>query len=294
MDQIIRPSLFTSLDDETPLQIVGVTNPLVALMAKQVGFNAIYLSGAGIANANYGLPDLAMTNLTQVVQAISAITDVVDTPLLVDADTGFGGPLNAHQTARAFSRAGASGLHIEDQDFNKRCGHRDGKRCISSQDMVAKINACVQGRMDESFMVIARTDALAVEGQDKALERAKAYQQAGADALFLEAVTDLSTYQVFSQALDIPILANMTEFGKTPLALMKELETVGVSMILHPLSVFRAMNHAALSALSHLREHGDAMALLDQMQTREELYNTIHYHQFEQQLDDYISAGEDS
>jgi methylisocitrate lyase len=273
---------------EKPLQLVGVINPLVALMAEQVGFNAIYLSGGGVACADLGLPDLSLTSLDDVLSQIRRITSITNLPLFVDADTGWGSPLNAKRSFAQISKAGAFGAHIEDQSIEKRCGHRDGKVLVSTQMMCSRIKAATDGRNRDDFVVIARTDALALEGPGKTIERAIAYQEAGADMIFVEAANDLSTYQTFKDALDIPILANMTEFGKTPLASITQLQAVGVDVVLYPLSAFRAMNLAALTVLKTIREQGSQEACLDMMQTREALYKTINYDEFEKTLDDYL------
>lgn len=274
-------SLKQAMAAEKPLQVVGAIHAYAAKLAQQAGFKAIYLSGAGVANAELGLPDLAMTSLNDVLISVDRITDACDLPLLVDADTGWGSVINIQRTFRLLSKAGAAGAHIEDQTETKRCGHREGKQLVNTATMVGRIQAAVDGRLDSDFMVIARTDALASEGEASALERALAYQAAGADAIFVEAVTDLSQYQHFSKALAVPVLANMTEFGKTPLYTLETLANVGVSIVLYPLSAFRAMNQAALRVYQTIKKDGTQAALIDQMQTREDLYRVLHYQDFE-------------
>lgn len=276
------------LKQEHPLQIVGVPNPLIALMAKDIGYKAIYLSGGGVSAGDLGLPDLGLIALEDVLIQIRRITSRVDLPLFVDVDTGWGSPLNVYRTFEQVSKAGAFGAHIEDQNTDKRCGHRDGKKLVATQDMVARIKAATDGRVHDDFVVIARTDALNLEGEARALERAIAYQEAGADMIFVESPTNLETYQAFANQLDIPILANMTEFGKTPLADCNQLKALGVSAILYPLTAFRAMNFAAFETLRTLREAGTQESMLEKMQTRAALYETIDYHQFEEALDQYL------
>lgn len=273
---------------EKPLQIVGVINAYVAMMAKKVGYKALYLSGAGVANSSYGLPDLGMTTLDNVLEDVRRITGAVNLPLLVDIDTGWGGPIMVERTIKEMARAGAAAVHMEDQPFSKRCGHRSGKEVISTTEMVDKIKAAVNAKPDSSFVVMARTDSFAIEGLEKMIERAISYRDAGADMLFAEALTDLEQYKVVKKAVGIPLLANMTEFGKTPLYTTKELANAGVDMVLYPLSANRAMNLAALKLLQTTRNEGTQLSLLDQMQTREELYGFLDYETFEKRFDDLI------
>lgn len=273
-----------ALEAENPLQIVGVINALIAKMATEIGYKALYLSGAGVANARYAIPDLALTSLNDVVEEVQKITQATDLPLLVDADTGWGSVLNVTRSIRCISRAGAAGVHIEDQTESKRCGHRDGKQLVSTAHMVGRIKAALDGRENDAFMIMARTDALAVEGEKETLERAQQYQEAGASALFLEAVTTIDHYKYFTENLSIPVLANITEFGKTPLFTVDELKAVGVRMVLYPLSAFRAMNKAAQNVLMTIRQEGTQQSVLEQMQTRQELYQLIDYEKYEQQI----------
>ncbi len=280
-------NLWTALSKEKPLQIVGVINPLCALMAKAAGFQALYLSGAGVANANFGIPDLAMTNLSDVLAAIRPITAVSDLPLLVDADTGWGSPLNVERSITEIERAGAAAVHLEDQITAKRCGHRDRKQIVSSQVMTERLQAACHARKNSTFKIIARTDALGIESKEATLERVHAYIKAGADAIFLEAATTLETLQYFSQQINVPILANMTEFGKTPLYTVAEFGKVGVSMVLYPLTAFRAMNQAAMDAYQTVRKEGSQQSILKKLQTREALYQLLNYEQYEKRLDHY-------
>lgn len=274
-----------AIQHENPLQIAGTINAYTALMATEVGFNAIYLSGAGVANASYGLPDLGMTSLDNVLEDASRITDRVDTPLLVDIDTGFGGAFNIARTIKQMIKAGVAAVHIEDQVAQKRCGHRPNKEIVSTGEMVDRLKAALDAKTDPDFVVMARTDALSVEGLDAAVERAVAFQEAGADAIFAEALTDITMYRKFTDVLDIPVLANMTEFGQTDLYTTKQLAEVGVDMVLYPLSAFRAMNAAALNVYKNLRADGTQAAVVDTMQTRAELYEFLNYHAFEDTLD---------
>jgi methylisocitrate lyase len=267
-----------------PLQVAGTINAYTALMAKHVGFQALYVSGAGVANASYGLPDLGMTTLDNVLTDVSRITEAVDLPLLVDIDTGWGNAFMIARTIRAMQRAGAAAVHIEDQVFEKRCGHRPDKSLVSKEKMIARLKAALDARDDDSFVIMARTDALASEGFDKTIERCLAYEQAGADMHFIEAVTSLEDYHKFKQVLQRPILANMTEFGKTPLHTTSELASVGVDLVLYPLSAFRAMNLAALKTYQEIKECGTQIHLLEQMQTREELYGFLGYEAYEKQV----------
>jgi methylisocitrate lyase len=277
--------LWDALDAERPLQIVGAINAYTALLAQKAGFNAIYLSGAGVANASFGLPDLAMTTLNDVCEDIRRISGATDLPLLVDADTGWGSAFMIGRTIREMTRAGAAGCHLEDQVAAKRCGHRPGKALVDTAEMCDRIKAAVDGRQDERFVIMARTDAHAVEGQQAAVDRASAYVAAGADMIFAEALTTLDEYQQFTDAVAAPVLANLTEFGKTPLFTTQELAAVGVRMTLYPLSAFRAMSNAALTVYEALREQGTQAGVLDKMQTRMELYDVLGYQAYEDKLD---------
>ncbi len=274
-----------------PLQIVGAVNAYCALMAKKLGHQALYLSGAGVANASYGLPDLGITNIDDVVTDVKRIRDACDLPMLVDMDTGFGGAFNIARSLRALENAGAAAVHIEDQVAQKRCGHRPNKAIVSQQEMVDRIKAAVDARIDDDFVIMARTDALAVEGLPRAIERAVACIEAGADMIFPEAMHTLEHYQSFSDALNqelgrsIPMLANITEFGQTPLFDTKSLGDHGVSMVLYPLSAFRAMNQAAENVYREILTKGTQEAVVDKMQTREQLYQYLDYHAYEAKLD---------
>jgi len=274
-----------ALKEERPLQVAGTINAYTALLAEQAGFRAIYLSGAGVANASFGLPDLAMTTLNDVCEDVRRISYATDVPLLVDADTGWGGAFMIGRTVRETARAGAAGCHIEDQVAVKRCGHRPGKALVETAEMVDRIKAAVDGRTDDQFIVMARTDAHAVEGQQAALDRSAAYAEAGADIIFAEALTTLDEYKQFTSAIDVPLLANLTEFGRTPLFTTAELADVGVQLVLYPLSAFRAMSKAAENVYRALREDGTQANVIDTMQTRQELYDVIGYHEYENKLD---------
>ena len=275
-----------ALTQESPLQIVGAINANHALLAKQTGFRAIYLSGGGLAAGTLGVPDLGITELEDVLIEVRRITAVCDLPLLVDVDTGFGSSaFNIARTVRSLIKEGAGALHIEDQVGAKRCGHRPNKELVSKQEMVDRIRAAVDARTDPEFVIMARTDALAGEGIESALERAQAYVEAGADALFPEAIVDLDTYRIFTQNIKVPILANITEFGLTPLFTTTELAEVDVAMILYPLSAFRAMNKAAENTYLTIRKDGSQQAAINSMQTREELYKSINYYDYERSLD---------
>src|SRR5690554_1443490 len=269
-----------------PLQIVGTINAYAALMAERIGHQAIYLSGGGVANASYGLPDLGMTSLNDVLEDVRRITSASSLPLLVDIDTGWGGAFNIARTIQQMERAGAAAVHIEDQVAQKRCGHRPNKEIVSKDEMVDRIKAAVDARTDDDFFIMARTDAFAQEGLEAAIDRAKACIEAGADGIFAEAVTELEHYKAFSEALgDVPLLANITEFGATPLYNRKELGESGAAMVLYPLSAFRAMNKAAVTVYQSILEKGDQKDVVDLMQTRMELYDYLNYHDFEQKLD---------
>ncbi|MCE0902917.1 methylisocitrate lyase [Pseudomonas alloputida] len=271
---------------EHPLQVVGAINANHALLAKRAGFKAIYLSGGGVAAGSLGLPDLGITGLDDVLTDVRRITDVCDLPLLVDVDTGFGASaFNVARTVRSMSKFGAAAIHIEDQVGAKRCGHRPNKEIVSQQEMVDRIKAAVDARSDDSFVIMARTDALAVEGLNAALDRAEACVEAGADMIFPEAITELQMYKTFADRVKAPILANITEFGATPLYTTEELASVDVSLVLYPLSAFRAMNKAAENVYAALRRDGTQKNVIDTMQTRMELYDAIGYHVFEQSLD---------
>jgi len=270
---------------ESPLQLPGAINAYAAMQAERAGFKALYVSGAGIANASYGLPDLGMTSLDNVCEDIRRISGATQLPLLVDADTGWGAVFNIQRTVREFIKAGAAACHIEDQVQAKRCGHRPGKAVVSKEDFADRIRAAVDGRTDDDFMIVARTDALAVEGIDSALERAHLAERAGADVIFAEACTTIAEYQRFLKAVDVPVLANLTEFGKTPYFTVAELGEIGISMIIYPLSAFRAMARAAEGIYAAIRQDGTQKSVVERMQTRTELYEVLHYHDYEQKLD---------
>ncbi|MGI1678331.1 MAG: methylisocitrate lyase [Cellvibrionaceae bacterium] len=279
----------SALKNNHPLQIVGTINAYSALMADQIGHQAIYLSGGGVANASYGLPDLGMTSLNDVLADVSRITSVTELPLLVDIDTGWGGAFNIAKTVKDMIRNGAAAVHMEDQVSQKRCGHRPNKELVSTAEMVDRIKSAVDARTDESFFIMARTDAFASEGIEASIERAQAYVEAGADGIFAEAVTDEAHYRAYRKALNVPILANMTEFGKTELYNKKELADWGVDMVLYPLSAFRAMNKAAENVYKTLLNDGDQKAVVDTMQTRNDLYDYLHYHDYENKLDELFA-----
>ena len=273
-----------ALHHEQPLQIVGAINAYSAMMAQRVGYQALYLSGAGIANACYGLPDLGLTSLDNVVDEIRRMTSVTSLPILVDADTGWGHELNITRTVQQFIKAGAAALHIEDQVASKRCGHRPNKKLVEIEEMQARIRAAVAAKTDPEFVIMARTDALASEGLPMAIARAKAYVVAGAEMIFAEAVTTLEEYHAFVTQVQVPILANITEFGKTPLFSREELAKVGIAMVLYPLSAFRAMNKAALDVYQTIRQQGSQMSVIEKMQTRAELYDFLNYEAAERKL----------
>ena len=275
-----------TIQEESPLQVVGAINANHALLAKRAGFRAIYLSGGGVAAGSLGLPDLGISNLDDVLVDVRRITDVCDLPLLVDVDTGFGASaFNVARTVRALGKAGAAACHIEDQVGAKRCGHRPGKEIVSKDEMADRIKAAADARLDDDFVIMARTDALAVEGLDAAIERAVACVEAGADMIFPEAMTTLDMYRKFAEAVKVPVLANITEFGATPLFTVDELAGAGVGLVLYPLSAFRAMNKAAENVYTAIRRDGTQQHVLDTMQTRAELYDRIDYHSYEQKLD---------
>jgi len=274
---------------EQPLQIVGAINAYHARMAERVGYRAIYLSGGGVAAGSLGVPDLGISTIDDVLTDVRRITDVCELPLLVDADTGFGGAFNLARSVRSLIKAGAGGCHIEDQVQAKRCGHRPGKAIVSSEEMVDRIKAAVDARSDASFVIMARTDALASEGLNAALDRAAACVEAGADMVFPEAVTELSQYASFAERTEVPVLANITEFGSTPLWSVEELRGADVAMVLYPLSAFRAMNAAALKVYEHIRGDGTQKNVIGTMQTRTELYDYLGYHAYEEKLDELFA-----
>jgi methylisocitrate lyase len=274
-----------ALAAEKPLQIIGAINAYHAMLATQSGFKAIYLSGGGVAAGSLGLPDLGISGLEDVLVDVRRITDAVETPLLVDIDTGFGGAFNIARTIKSVAKAGAAAVHIEDQVSAKRCGHRPNKAIVSLDEMVDRVKAAVDAKPYADFVVMARTDALAVEGLQSAIDRACACVEAGADMIFPEAMTDLNMYQQFVDAVKVPVLANITEFGSTPLFTVEELATAGVGMVLYPLSAFRAMNQAALKVYQSVRKNGTQKNVLDLMQTRADLYEHLGYHAFEHKLD---------
>ena len=281
-----------AVKQEKPLQIVGTINAYHALMAKRVGYRAIYLSGGGVAAGSLGMPDLGISNLDDVLTDIRRITDACDLPLLVDVDTGFGASaFNVARTTRSLIKFGAAAMHIEDQVGAKRCGHRPGKELVSAGEMADRIRAAVDARTDPGFVIMARTDSLANEGLDAAVARAVKYVEAGADMIFPEAITDLPMYRKFADAVKVPILANLTEFGKSPMFTVEELRSANVAMVLYPLTAFRAMNKAALRTYENLRKTGTQKASLAEMQTREELYDMIDYHSYEKKLDELFTRG---
>ena len=278
--------------DEHPLQVVGAINAYHARMAERTGYRALYLSGGGVAAASYGLPDLGMTSLNDVLEDSRRITYCTDLPLLVDVDTGWGGAFNIARTVHEMQRAGAAGIHIEDQVATKRCGHRPGKAIVPKAEMVDRIKAAVDARTDD-FVIMARTDALAVEGMESAIDRAQACVEAGADMIFPEAMLELDQYRRFVAAVGVPVLANITEFGATPLFTTDELGAAGVSLVLYPLSAFRAMNQAALKVYQAIRRDGTQAQVVDLMQTRMELYDFLDYHGYEQRLDALFAADKE-
>lgn len=285
--------LRAALGAEAPLQIVGAVNAYCALLAQRAGSRAIYLSGAGVANASYGQPDLGITTLNDVLEDVRRITAISSLPLLVDVDTGWGSAFNIARTTREMIRAGAAGMHLEDQVHAKRCGHRPNKTLVSRREMVDRVSAAVDARTDASFVIMARTDAFAGEGPQAAIERASAYVEAGADMIFAEALYTLADYRMFTQAVGAPVLANITEFGKTPLFTVQELAEAGVAMVLYPLSAFRAMSQAALEVYQVIRSDGTQQRVVENMQTRAELYDVLSYFAYEQKLDE-LFASEDS
>src|SRR3990167_8672426 len=280
-----QQTLKQALNSESPLQIIGTINAYSAIMAEKTGFKALYLSGGGCANASYGLPDLAMTSLDNVLEDVRRITGVTSTPLLVDMDTGWGSELNVSRSVSQLIKAGAAAAHIEDQSFVKRCGHREGKKIVEIAEMVARIQAAVAGKTDPDFYLIARTDAMQSEGLSKTIDRAQKYMGAGADAIFAEAFYTLDDYKKLSAEINAPILANITEFGKTPLFTVEELKSAGVEMVLYPLSAFRAMNQAALNVFQTIRKNGTQTEVIHQMQDRKTLYEFLDYEHFEKIID---------
>lgn len=291
MAQSAGAKLREALDKEQPLQIVGTINAYTAKLAERAGYRAIYLSGAGVANASFGLPDLAMTTLNDVCEDIRRISSATTLPLLVDADTGWGGAFMIGRTVSEMTRAGAAGCHIEDQVGVKRCGHRPGKALVDTAEMQDRLKAAVDGRTDDNFVIMARTDAHAVEGQKAALDRAAAYVEAGADMIFAEALTTLDEYRQFTSTIKAPVLANLTEFGKTPLFTTAEMADAGVQLTLYPLSAFRAMSRAAEDVYRSLRENGTQKTVVEKMQTRDELYDVLGYHEYEDKLDQLFAES---
>jgi methylisocitrate lyase len=283
--------LRAAVDQERPLQIVGTVNAYSALLAESAGFRAIYLSGAGVANASFGLPDLGMTSLNDVCEDVRRITSATEIPLLVDADTGWGGAFNIARTCQQLEKAGAAAMHLEDQVATKRCGHRPGKELVPAEEMVDRIKAAVDGRLGSDFILMARTDAHAVEGQQAALDRAAKYVEAGADMIFAEALTSLDEYKQFTSVIRVPVLANLTEFGQTPLFTTQELASVGVRLVLYPLSAFRAMSKAALEVYSAIRRDGTQKNVVPLMQTRTELYDQLGYLDYEKKLDELFGSS---
>lgn len=280
-----------ALAQENPLQIVGTINAYTALLAKRAGYRAIYLSGAGVANASYGLPDLGMTNLENVAEDVRRITSVCDLPLLVDIDTGWGNAFNIARTIKTMIKSGAAAVHMEDQVQAKRCGHRPKKEIVSAEEMCDRIKAAVDANTQSDFVIMARTDALASEGLEKSIDRIHQYIEAGADMIFFEGVTDIKQYETATKQCKVPVLANITEFGMTPLFTRDELQQAGIQLILYPLSAFRAMSAAAVNVYETIRKTGTQKSLLTDMQTREQLYDVLGYHQYEQKLDELFEKG---
>jgi len=282
-------SFFEALKNEKPLSVAGAINPYSALLAKKSGVKALYISGAGVANASFGLPDLALTSLDNVLEDLRRIRGISNLPILVDCDTGWGSALNISKTTREMISAGASGIHIEDQVSEKRCGHRPNKEIVSTEEMCDRMKAARDAMSNDEFMLMARTDAFANEGLDGAIERAQKYVEAGANALFPEAITSLEDYKTLSDTVSVPILANITEFGMTPLFKKDDLKKAGISIILHPLSAFRAMSKAALEVYSTISKDGSVEKILEKMQSRDELYEILDYHTYEKKIDDLFS-----
>jgi methylisocitrate lyase len=286
--------LRAAIDAERPLQIVGAINAYCAMLAAAAGFRAVYLSGAGVANASFGLPDLGVTNLNDVCEDAARITGATDLPLLVDAATGWGAAFSIARTTRNLVRAGAAGMHLEDQVQAKRCGHRPGKELVAAAEMADRIRAAVDARTDDGFVVMARTDAHAVEGLQAAIDRSATYVAAGADMIFAEALATLEEYRQFTRVLGVPVLANITEFGRTPLFTTSELGDAGVRLVLYPLSAFRAMSRAATDVYGAIRRDGSQRAVIERMQTRTELYDVLGYHDYERKLDELFSRGRET
>ena len=282
-------SFFEALKNEKPLSVAGAINPYTALLAKKSGVKALYISGAGVANASFGLPDLALTSLDNVLEDLRRIRGISNLPILVDCDTGWGSALNISKTTREMISAGASGIHIEDQVSEKRCGHRPNKEIVSTEEMCDRMKAARDAMSNDEFMLMARTDAFANEGLNGTIERAQKYIEAGANALFPEAITSLEDYKTLSDTVSVPILANITEFGMTPLFKKDDLKKAGVSIILHPLSAFRAMSKAALEVYSTISKDGSVEKILEKMQSRDELYEILDYHTYEKKIDDLFS-----
>ena len=282
-------SFFEVLKNEKPLSVAGAINPYSALLAKKTGIKALYISGAGVANASFGLPDLALTSLDNVLEDLRRIRGISNLPILVDCDTGWGSALNISKTTKEMISAGASGIHIEDQVSEKRCGHRPNKEIVSTEEMCDRMKAARDAITDDEFMLMARTDAFANEGINGTIERAQRYVEAGANALFPEAITSLEDYKTLSDSVTVPILANITEFGMTPLFKKDELKKAGISIILHPLSAFRAMSKAALEVYSTISEDGNVEKILEKMQSRDELDEILDYHTYEKKIDDLFS-----
>jgi methylisocitrate lyase len=295
MENKMTPGLLfkKAIEAERPLQVIGAINAYHAKLAEKTGYKAIYLSGGGVAAGSLGVPDLGISTLEDVLIDIRRITDSSSLPLLVDVDTGFGGAFNIARTIRSVEKSGAAAVHIEDQIQAKRCGHRPNKSIVSQNEMVDRIKSAVDAKNDENFVIMARTDALAVEGLQSAIDRACACVEAGADMIFPEAINDLDTYKKFTKSVDVPVLANITEFGATPLFSLDELDSVGIAIALYPLSAFRAMNKAALNIYKGLREEGTQKNLVEQMQTREELYEFLDYHEYEKKLDQLFKKEKD-
>jgi methylisocitrate lyase len=283
-------SFISAMQAESPLQLVGVTNPYHAVMAEAAGFKALYLSGSGVATASYGLPDLGMTTLDNVLEDVRRVTSASKLPLLVDVDTGWGGAFMIARTMKEMARAGAAGVHIEDQVQSKRCGHRPGKQIVSTFEMCDRLKAAADAKEYADFVLMARTDAIAGEGVESAIERSVAYVEAGADMIFAEAVTDLNDFKRFKAAVNVPVLANLTEFGKTPAFTVDELARVSVDIALYPLTAFRAANKAAENALRAIRSDGTQQSVIDELQTRDELYEYLEYHTYESKLDELFDS----
>ncbi|HET8729885.1 MAG TPA: methylisocitrate lyase [Moraxellaceae bacterium] len=279
-----------AIAEEKPLQVMGTVNAYAAMMATQVGYRAIYLSGAGVANYSYGLPDLGLTSLDDVLTDVRRITAAVDTPLLVDIDTGWGGAFNIARTIKEMIKAGAAAVHIEDQVAQKRCGHRPNKEIVAIDEMVDRVKAAVDAKTDDSFVVMARTDSLQKEGLNGVIDRISAYVEAGADAIFAEAMTDITMYRKVCDAVNVPVLANITEFGDTPYYTTKELGEQGIAMVLYPLSATRAMQKAALAVYEAVRRDGTQVNVLDTMQKRKELYEFLNYHSYEDKIDQLFAS----